>query len=471
MAKKRLSRRDFLMVSAGTVGAGLLASCAPEVVKETVKETVVVEQTVEVERTVEVEKIVEVEKEVQPAPPEEVELLFWNYWGAIEPKFVAMLDMFMERYPWIKVKYELLPWDQYWQKLNATLVTGNPPDVWFTAPTFYFEYVDRGQLVDLTPYLDMDEDASEDSWYPSALDMWRTGPEGHLYGLPSDLVSKVLFYNKDIFDEAGVEYPTEDWTWDDCLVAAQAITKDTDRDGKTDVWGIGAAPLGWHLDQIIESNGGQVINEEQTKCLLADSPEAIETIQFMVDLIHKYKVAPPAGEFEGMGNPFLTGRVGMQIDNTTRALDFKDAPFDWDNALMPGGSAKRVNYGGSNGFVVSAPTKHPEEAYMLVKFLTSQAGPIYYIGTGLSPVRKELAASPAFLKQPPPPEHFDVWTKAIECADNNFGRGFSEWQTAKNSALEAAYLGGQSVDEAVQAACEAMDAVLEKIATEKEQGS
>ena len=466
--KKQLSRRDFLRLSVVGGGGVLLAACAPQVVEKTVRETVEVEKIVT--EVVEVAK--EVEKEVvvtaTPAPIEQADLVFWNYWGDIEPIFLAMIDMFMDRYPNVDVKYELLPWDQYWQKLNATLVTGNPPDVWYTAPTFYFEYVERGQLVDLSPYVEVDTDIAEDDWYPKSIDMWRALESQHIFGLPSDFVAQVVFYNKDLFDAAGLEYPAEDWTWDDFLGMAKTLTR-VGSDGKTEVWGC-VSPAGWHLDQIIESNGGEVIDDDQTMCMLTDGTAAIDTIQFMVDMIDKHKVSPPAGEFEGMGSPFLTGRLAIDFGLEIGQIQYKDAPFGWSNQLIPVGSAKRVNYGGANGFVVSSPTEAPDASYTLVKFLTAQAGPILYIGTGLIPVRKDLAAAPAFLQQPPPPDDYSVWAKAVEYSDHNYGRGYNEWQSAKNNALQAAFLGDVTVEEAVEDACQGMDAALAKIAEERASG-
>lgn len=402
------------------------------------------------------------------APTENTELLFWNYAAELDGQFTTMIDQFHGKHPNIKVKYETLPWDQYWQKLNATLVTGNPPDVWYTAPTFYFEYVDRGQLVELSSLIQLDDDIKEDNWIPKALDQWRVKSNGKLYGLPSGFVADVVFYNKDLFDAAGVKYPTEDWTWDDFLQMAKALTK-TGSDGKTEVWGC-TVPTGNGLDQIIESNGGHIINDDQTKCLMLDDPATAATIQFMADLNQKYKVAPPIGEFEGMGNPFMTGRVAMNIGLQIGAQGAKEAPFKWDNQLIPKGKVKRSNYGGADGFVISAPTKHQAAAFEFIKFMTSQAGPTLYLGTGIIPVRKDLAADPAFLKQPPPPEHYDVWPKAVEYSDDNYGRGFGEWQKAKKDALEAIWLGNATVEQGINNACQAMDAALTKINQEK-QGS
>jgi multiple sugar transport system substrate-binding protein len=469
MSKKGLSRREFIRLSTLTAAGAALAACAPqepepqptpEPEEVVVKETVIVEGTPEV-----VEKVVT----ATPPPVEEAEIVFWNYWGGIEPIFLAMSEMFMERNDAITVKYELLPWDQYKQKLNATLVTGNPPDVWYTAPTFYFEYVDRGQLVDISPYLEVDGDISEDDWFPRAIDQWRAGDQDHLFGLPSDFVAQVAYYNKDLFDEAGLDYPEEGWSWDDLLTMAQAMTK-RDASGRTEVWGCMALRNGWHLDQVIESMGGEVINEEQTECLLTASPIPAEVLQFMVDLIYEHEVAPPSGEFEGMGSPFLTGQVGIDFGLTIGQIQYKDAPFAWSNQLIPEGTAEQVNYGGANGFVVSSPTQYPDQSYEFVKFLTSQAGPILYIGTGLVPVRQDLATNPAFLQQPPPPDDYDVWAKAVEYSDHNYGRGFDEWQSAKNNELEAAYLGNVTPEEAVENACEAMNAALARIQQEKAAG-
>lgn len=453
---KPLSRRRFLRLSLIAAGAALVGctqepAATPQTIEKVVKETVLVEPTAPAEAT--------------KAP---VELLFWNYWGTIDPYFTNVFEDFTDKYPWIKVKQELLAWDPYWQKLNTTLVTGTAPDVWFTAPTFYFEYVERKQLLDLTPLIEADGNVKE-QFIPYCFHAWEAGPDKHIYGLSLDNSLYVMFYNKTLFDKYGVEYPTDAWTWDDYLEVGKALTIDEDGDGKPEIWG-GVSYIGCdaNLDSQIEANGGKVINEEYTKCLLADSTEAIETIQFHVDLKLKHKVVPPSGEWEGLGDGFAIGRAAMTYALCIRGPRYRKAcDFDWDNALVPAGKVTRYSYSGPDGFVITAKTKQPEESWLLTKFLCLEVPTFLHVMTGLIPATRQGVSDPVFLSQERPPD-ITKWMQSQECcAWDNFGPGFNEWQTAKSNELAAAFDGAVSVEEAVQKATVAVDGVLARLEEER----
>ena len=107
---------------------------------------------------------------------------------------------------------------------------------------------------------------------------------GDLYAMPYAFVMSVLHYNKDMFDAAGVAYPTDDWTWDELLEAAKALTKDFDGDGKIDQWGLYFKPDYYVLDAMIYAFGGRVLSEDLTQVML-DSDEAEAAVQFLVDLM------------------------------------------------------------------------------------------------------------------------------------------------------------------------------------------
>lgn len=164
-----------------------------------------------------------------------VEITF-TMWGAPEELEVweAVVDDFHAANPNISVKVDVSDWDSYWTKLNTLIAGGTPPDVFAMDAPLFLDWQSRGALLNLQPYIDKNPGLLE-GFYPQTLTAYKT-PDGY-YGLPRDFQTIVLFYNKDMFDAAGVEYPTSDWTYDDLLAAAKTLTLDKDSDGKIDQYG------------------------------------------------------------------------------------------------------------------------------------------------------------------------------------------------------------------------------------------
>lgn len=311
MNKHTVSRREFLRVS-GLAGMGVvMAACiAPTAATDTTG-------TPNMERS---------------------SITYWNYMTDVEAIETEILDAFNKGSSTTTVSWEYIPWQQYWQKLNATLAAAEPPHLWNTAPTFYYEYILRDQLADLTGYIE--PNINMETFHEAALSGFDF--DGKYYGVPRNIVTNVVFFNKDLFNQAGVELPPLDgnWTYLDMLEKASSIVQGADDSGQ--VWGTQALQSASHLDPIIMSNGGEIFRGEFRRDLVGmeanyDSEEAYSTFKYMADLIHEHQVAYPAGEFDGMGNPFMTGRVGMMWGLNWGALTFKDAPFDWDLTIAPKG--------------------------------------------------------------------------------------------------------------------------------------
>ena len=173
----------------------------------------------------------------------------------------------------------------------------------------YLDYQSRGVLLNLQPYLDKNPDMLK-GVYPQTLEAYKT-PDG-MYGLPRDFQTVVLFYNKDMFDAAGVAYPTVEWTYDDLRNAAKQLTK-VDADGKTTQYGFDADP--WDMELIwsegIWANGGDIISPDHTKTLVAE-PKARPAWQLFHDMMFEDKSWPDRQRWaEYGGDPFLAGVAAM----------------------------------------------------------------------------------------------------------------------------------------------------------------
>src|SRR5690625_415011 len=153
-----------------------------------------------------------------------------------------IIDGFIEAHPEIDVTIEEAPWSEFTQQIVTRIAGYTAPDVWFKENAYAIGYGERGVAEDLTPYIEADIDTDE---YADALFAAET-PDGIIYGVPHGINPIALAYNKKIFEEAGVDPPTDDWTYDDMIEAAKELTQDTDGDGKTDIYGFG---LGANITQ------------------------------------------------------------------------------------------------------------------------------------------------------------------------------------------------------------------------------
>ena len=214
----------------------------------------------------------------------ETTTLTWAVWGS--PAEVAthqkVADVFMAEHPEMKVEIMGLPWNDYFTKMQTLWASGDSsqiPDVLFLWPTP--RYAADGVLENLDPYIEKAGYDLSDYW-PALLE--SASYDGSVYGFPRDISVEVLYYNKDIFDEVGVEYPTEDWTWDDLRAAAEALTV-RDASGQTTRYGL--AMEGGKYQLWIGQNKGSILDDMRnpSKCTLTD-PAAQQAIEFFAGMMN-----------------------------------------------------------------------------------------------------------------------------------------------------------------------------------------
>ena len=297
------------------------------------------------------------------------------------------LDRFMELNPHIKVEYTPVA-GEYDAKL-LTMMAGNAaPDVFFMESGAYREFVKRGTLLNLSEYFKRDGLEIEE-FIPIAQEKMLIGDE--VYGLSSCNVSPVLLYNKDIFDEAGIAYPPsnpdEAWTWDEFVDVTRELT--IEENGRTVQYGVYGLRIDWgHLFPVwVKSNGGEVFNEDYTELLL-DSPEAkealVEVRKMFVD--YEHGVCPTATNLEQTGmsaaQMLQTGRIAMLVDGSWAIQELATMGFPLGIAVMPK-FKELVTIGQAHLHSAWEKTDHPEEAWKLVKYLSSREYQTNLIREGL----------------------------------------------------------------------------------------
>lgn len=369
--------------------------------------------------------------------------------GGVEECFIEAANNFMREHPDIKVKVEVVPDSIYFQKVLTAIAGGSPPDVICMTDDRLLSFADKDALLELTSFLDKDKDVVLSSYYPVSLRMFEY--KDKLYGLPYDIGFYLMFYNKDLFDADSLPYPVPDWTWDDYLELAKKLTKDIEGDGRIDQFGTSSSDI---LTIIVRNGGSYVDDLDNPKRCTLDSPVAIETIQFCVDLINKYHVCPTQAELKTQVSEewFMTGRMAMSLDGHWRIPIYKNIKsFKWGVVPLPLPQSKeKFLPAGGGGFCISKGTKHPEASWKLIKYLTGPEGQKSLLKSGLTiPTLKSIAESPLFLK--PPPDNKEVFLEPISYVTYN--PRTPKWMEARDiiyQELEFSLLGLRSVPETCQ---------------------
>lgn len=269
-----------------------------------------------------------------------------------------IIQAFQAEYPHITIEVIAAPFDNYFTMLQADFVAGEPPDVLELNYENFVAYAANDVLLDVSEYLD-----PTTPYYPGALSAFQY--QGMQMALPETFSTVVLYYNKDLFDQAGAAYPTPDWTWDDALAAAQQI-----RALDSDIWGIYAPIQFWEFYKRAAQNGCSFFNEDMTESTI-NAPECVEALDVMMGLIES-DVMPDPAEQAGISDieMFQNGSVGMVVLGIWMFPAYAELPFEWDIELEPGISQKAYHFF-SNGVAIAKDTEHPEEAALWAQFLTA----------------------------------------------------------------------------------------------------
>lgn len=395
------------------------------------------------------------------AAAQEAEITF-SLWGSPQEGEVwqQIADAFEAEHPDIKVNIEVADWDGYWEKLRVQVAGGTPPDVFAMDAPLYPDWQSRGVLLNLQSYIDADPGVL-DGIYPVTLEAYRT-PEG-LYGLPRDFQTIVLFYNKDMFDAGGVDYPTEDWTWDDFREAAAALTIDEDGNGTPDQWGAWAEVYDMEpfWGPVVWSHGGEIVDPEAGETLI-DGPQAMEAFEFIRSVWLDDGSMPTEEQLSQYGwDGLLSGIAAMGFSGHWSVPEYSQAGLNLGVAPVPSGPAGRTTMVNSAGFVISADTPNPDAAWAFVKYATSEAGQSELAKIGLAiPIRESVTQSDAYLGQEAQIDH-SLFVDALEYArPKPVFKGYEEWSGAVGDALNLAWSEGVPLDEALAEAVEYGDDAL-----------
>lgn len=388
----------------------------------------------------------------------------WSYWGdpgELPPNF-EVIEQFEAANPDIIIETQHAPWSSYFDRLQTQWAGGVSPDVMFlnNVPS----YASRGVLATLD---DLVEESGFDisGYHPEMLRIFML--DGELYGFPRDNDTTVLYYNMDLFDEAGISYPDDTWDWNDLREAAAALTV-KDSAGRTLQYGVALEANKY--PNWVHQNGGLIFDDplEPTTFHLAEQA-ATDAIQFIADLINVDGSAPSFDAQQQMGSTtelFSTGRVAMVMTNAARVPTFMDAGFNWNVAPLPmGPTGIRANTLGGAGYVMAASPRDLDASWRFLQFLSGPEGHAVFASTGLAvPALTTPETAEAFISAMP--EHINAQVFIDETAHGMLNPNFPNWReietTLVTPALDLVWNGEQTAAEALAAIEAQVQAFLDR---------
>lgn len=313
--------------------------------------------------------------------------------GILKP----VLADFEKENPGIKVDFMHIP-QNYFQKIHLLFASNMPPDVIFINNQYLPIYANAGVLEELDKYPDF----NFGEFYDKAVS--ALGYKGKFYAVPRDISTLVIFYNKDLFDKYNVEYPKENWTYDEFLKTAADLTH------LPEVFGISfdEEPL-FYLPYLMSfgEDGIPVFNNTKTQ----------KGLQKYADLRNKYHAAPYKTESASATSAqmFLQERLGMHLSGRWLVPKYReDAKFNWDITAFPRGSSGSITPADASGWAIAKNSRHKKEAVKLIKYLSSEKASREFTKSGLIvPARIDTAKSKYFLDGKPP-YNAKIFLDAIE---------------------------------------------------------
>lgn len=293
------------------------------------------------------------------APSEAASITYLNFSanGGHEKDLKKIADAFTKANPQITVNIETVPYADYFTKLQTSVAGGTAADSFELNYENFVTYSESGALAELA-------DVDKAAYRTSLVDAFAA--DGKQYGLPESFSDVVLFYNKTLFDKAGIDTPTASWTWADEQAAAEKLT-----DKDAGVWG-DYQPISYNeFYKALAQTGGTFFNEDKSAATFA-SAEGVKAANW---LIGKSGKTMPT-EADGAGTPdydtnlFKSGKLAMWHTGIWMFSGMKDVPFDWDIVVEPGDTTQ-ASAMFTNAVVVNAKSPNAAAAQKWIEFLTA----------------------------------------------------------------------------------------------------
>ncbi|HEY4224987.1 MAG TPA: sugar ABC transporter substrate-binding protein [Pseudolysinimonas sp.] len=370
--------------------------------------------------------------------------------GANEGNLKKIVSAFEKANPDITVKVTTLPYADYDTTQQTDIAAGSLSDTFdIDGSSNYGPLQANGVLAEL-------KGVDSKVYNSGLLDTYET--DGKQYALPTSFSDVVLFYNKDLFDAAGVKYPTDSWTWADETAAAKKLT-----DAATGVWG-DHQPVTWNeYYKALVQNGASFLNAKGTKAAF-NTPAGIEAAHWLVD--KSGTTMPTIADGQGTAdfdtNLFKAGKLAMLHTGIWEFGAFADAPANWDIAIEPG-NTKQASAVFSNAIGVSASSKHLAAAQKWAEYLSGSNEEVNVrLDTGWElPTIADTKKLDTYLTKGKPENRQAVFDAAKKIAPQPaIGANQSQMQDIMTGELIEAQAGRETVNQALDNAETKINALL-----------
>jgi len=389
-----------------------------------------------------------------------VEIEYWQY--IFETRVTAMDQLiaeFEKANPDITVKQVTFPYDDYQTRIIAANMAGQGPDVM----QFFYGWADQfigGNLIqplskEAFPPQEIERD------FFSIVTAMKRGDD--YYGLPTAVRSLALFYNKQLFADAGLDPDSPPQTLDELIAAAEKIVQ-RDNAGNIVVAGVtldvGGQDHHWWREVLLRQFGGQPYNDDNSQ-VAYDSEAGVQSLKFYTDLQLEQKVGQ-AGFMDQGQAAFRGGRAGMTIDGTFRLGSFSSTDFEWGVTELPANAqGMRSNYASyfANGISARATGEKLEAAEKFLNFISSpQAMEIWLETVGELPARRDVALSETNLNHP----IFSPFLKGLDYAHTTLFVDEAAQRQVTMDMFNRIFLAGESAEASLKQAAQAEQRILDE---------
>ncbi|MBV7330808.1 sugar ABC transporter substrate-binding protein [Chloroflexi bacterium TSY] len=391
-------------------------------------------------------------------------------WGRGE-QMETLAEMFGEANDsGITVEGQTLGWADYWTKLNTLYASGSSPDVAWTHTAWVRPHAELGVISDLTPRIEATADFPDD-WFESVWILFAH--EGGHYGTNWDVGVQGIWWNRNLYEEAGLTGPGEGSTYDDLLASGLALT--TDRAGnhpdaadfsrwEVTVWGMSNMIDNW-INEIRPQAvawGADIFNADDTECTVTEEG-AIQFLQWYQDAVQVHNIHPSADLIEGVGNLFVSGSSAL-ISSFPGVIEQFDGSFVWEiSPYLMGGQngAHTLNVGGS-AFSIPIESPNPDAAWEWLLYNASEPAQRVWASTGIINPRKSTAKMVLDEVENVPDTFIEFYLERID----EFGvpvwqhKNRAQINTALRDEFELVWLGQRTVEEAAAAVKPKVDELL-----------